>query len=258
MRNFILVLLLVMLVAVPAKAAKVKNAKDLVLAMHKKYSGKWYKTLTFVQKNTEFKPDGSKENSVWYEAMSLPGRLRIDFAPSDKGNGMMFIKGEQHMFQSGKLARSRKRIHPLMVLGFDVYGQSVDKTLGQLKELKFDMSILRKDKWQNRSVYVVGAKKGDARSSQFWIDKKRLYLVRIIQPGGRDGKSISETQFNKYQKVKGGGWIAPEVVFMNNGKRVFLEEYSEMRFNVDLNDNLFEPKKWTEVDKNYYKFKLEN
>jgi len=252
-RNFIVILLFVIAVALPVKAAKVKNAEDLVSKMHKKYSRKWYKTLTFVQKNTQFKPDGSKENTVWYEAMSLPGKLRIDFASSEKGNGMMFIEGEQHMFQNGKLARSRKQIHPLMVLGFDVYGQPVEKTLEQLKELKFDLSVLRKDKWQNRSVYVVGAKKGDGRSSQFWIDKKRLYLVRVLQPSGRDGKSVSETQFNKYQKVKGGGWIAPEVVFITNGKRTFIEEYTDMRFNVDLKNDLFEPKKWADVDKKYYK-----
>ena len=252
MRKFILVCLLVGLTVVPASAAKVKTADELVSAMHKKYSGKWYKTLTFVQKNTQFRPDGSKQNSVWYEAMSLPGRLRIDFAPSEKGNGMMFLNGEQYNFQAGKLAKSQPRIHPLMVLGFDVYRQPADKTIEQLKALKFDLTILRKDKWQNRAVYVVGAKKGDKRSPQFWIDQKRLYLVRVIQPGGRDGKSVSETQFNKYQKAKGGGWIAPEVVFLNNGKRVFLEEYTEMKFNVDLDEVLFDPKKWNETEKNYY------
>lgn len=256
MRKFVLFSFIVILIAMPVRAAKVKSAEDLVSAMRKEYAGKWYKTLTFVQKNTQFRPDGSKQNSIWYEAMSLPGKLRVDFAPSEKGNGLMFLNGEQHSFQNGKLARNQPRIHPLMVLGFDVYAQSADKTMAQLKELKFDLSIFRQDKWQDRSVYVVGAKKGDDRSSQFWIDKKRLYFVRMIQPGGRDGKSISETQFNKYQKVKGGGWIAPEVVFINNGKRVFLEEYTEMRFNVDLDENLFEPKKWAEVDKSYYKNKI--
>ncbi len=244
-----------MVTAIPAYAGKIKNAEDLISAMHKKYSSKWYKTLTFVQKNTSYRRDGTTQKSVWHEAMSLPGKLRIDFVPLEKGNGWLFTKGEQHTFSAGKLARSTPMIHPLLVLGFDVYGQSTEKTINQLKALKFDLSVMHTDTWQGRAVYVVGAKKGDLHTLQFWIDKKRLLLARILQPAGRDGKLTSETQFNKYQKVKGGGWISPEVVFMLNGKRTFLEEYTDMQFNIDLNKDLFAPKKWAEVEKNYYKKK---
>lgn len=253
MRNIKLLILVLILATVPAYAGKIKNGEKLVKAMHKKYSNKWYKTMTFVQKNTRFKPNGTKENSVWYEALSLPGKLRIDFDPIDGNNGMMFMNGKQYMIDKGKVARSRPMIHPLLLLGFDVYGQPVEKSVKQLKELKFDLSVVRKDKWQGRSVYVVGAKKGDLKSRQFWIDKKRLYLVKTIQPVGPDGKITQEIQFNKYQKVKGGGWVAPEVVFLVNGKTSFLEEYTQMRFDVDLNDNLFDPENWSMADKNYFK-----
>jgi outer membrane lipoprotein-sorting protein len=255
MRNLKLLLLLLLLTAIPAYAGKIKNSEQLVQAMHKKYSGKWYKTLTFVQKNTRYRPDGTIENSVWYEAMSLPGKLRIDFAPMENDTGMMFLDGQLHNLNKGKLAGSRPTIHPLMVLGFDVYSQPVETTLKQLKELKFDLSTMRLDKDNGRDVYIVGANKGDLKSAQFWIDKKHLYLVKTIQPAGRDGKSTQEIQFNKYQKVRSGGWIAPEVVFIVDGKRSFLEEYSDMQFNVELNDNLFIPEKWADADKDYYKKK---
>ena len=255
MRHIKILVLILLIAAVPAYAAKIKNGEDLVKAMHKKYKNKWYKTLTFVQNNTQTRPDGTIQKSVWYEAMSVPGKLRIDFDPMKNNTGMMFVDGKRHNIAKGKLARSQPTIHPLMALGFDVYGQPVEKTVKQLKELKFDLSVIRKDKWQGRSVYVVGAKKGDNKTAQFWIDKKRKYLVKTIQPAGRDGKSTQEIQFNKYQKVKGGGWIAPEVVFLVNGKQVFLEEYTNMQFNVDLNENLFNPNKWANADKDYYKVK---
>ena len=253
MRHIKLVILFLLVAVIPAFAGRINNAEDLISEMHKKYSGKWYKTLTFVQKNTSYRRDGTTQNSVWHEAMSLPGKLRVDFVPLEKGNGWLFTKSEQHSFKDGKLARSAPMIHPLMVLGFDVYGQTAEKTIKQLKELKFDLSVMHTDTWQGRAVYVVGAKKGDSHTLQFWIDKKRLLLVRILQPAGPGGKFTSETQFNKYQKVKGGGWISPEVVFLFEGKKRFVEEYTEMRFNVDLNEDLFDPKKWAEVDKNYYK-----
>jgi hypothetical protein len=252
MRHYKLIIILLLITAIPTFAGKITNGEELVQAMHKKYSKKWYKTLTFVQKNTQTRPDGTIQNSVWYEAMQLPGKLRIDFAPLENNNGMMFIDEKQHNFNQGKLVRSNPTIHPLMVLGFDVYGQTVETTVRQLKDLKFDLSLLHEDKWQGRDVYVVGAKKDDLRSPQFWIDKKRLYLVKTIQPAGPDGSRIQETQFNKYQKIKSGGWVASEVAFIVDGKQAFLEEYSDIQANVELSEDLFDPQKWMEVDKKYW------
>ena len=254
MRNF-KILFLLLLLTVPVCAAKIKTGEQLVAAMHKKYSGKWYKTLTFVQKNTEYKPDGTVQNSVWYEAMIAPGKLRIDIDPLESGNGMMFANGTHHNFKDGKLAASRPLIHPLLVLAFDVYMQPVEKTVGQLKELKMDLNILHEDVWQDRPVYVVGAKAGDLKSPQFWIDKKNLYFVRMLQPAGKNKEHVSETQFNKYQKVKGGGWISPEVVFMVDGKKTFVEEYSDIQTDVALDDKLFDPQSWMTVDRTYYRKK---
>lgn len=254
MRN-LKILLLLLLIAAPAFASKIKNGEQLIAAMHKKYEKKWYKTLTFVQKNTQYKPDGTTQNSIWYEAMNAPGKLRVDFDPLEKGEGIMFADGMQHSFKDGKLARSSPLVHPLMVLGFDVYLQPVEKTVSQLKELKIDLTVLREDTWQDRPVYVVGAKAGDLRSAQFWIDKKNLYFVKMIQPAGKNQDHVQETQFNKYQQVKGGGWVSPEVVFLVDGKKSFMEEYSDIQTDVALGANLFDTGKWMTADRTYYKKK---
>lgn len=237
---------------VPAFAGKIETAEQLISAMRKKYDGKWYKTLVFAQKTTTFKPDGTTQNGVWYEALSMPGKLRIDIDPLESGSGAIYANGTNNSFKDGKLVNSSPQNHALLVLGFDVYFQPADVTLEQLKKLKIDLTVLHEDKWQNRDVYVVGAKSGDLRSPQFWIDKKNLYFVRLIQPVGKDGASVQEIEFNKYEKVKGGGWIAPEVVFIVNGKRVFLEEYYGIRTNVSLDDALFDPQKFMTVDRNYF------
>jgi outer membrane lipoprotein-sorting protein len=254
MRNFKLLFLLLLL-SIPVLAAKINNGEDLIAEMHKKYTKKWYKTLTFVQKTTFFNPDGTTRVQIWYEALSLPGKLRIDFDPLDKGNGAIFSDGMQHAFRDGKLARSQPLVHPLLVLGFDVYGQLVEKTVGQLKELGIDLSVLHEETWQGKPAYVVGAKQGDLRSPQFWIDKKNLYFVRLIQPTGKDKANIQETQFNKYQKVKGGGWISPEVIFIVDGKQTLLEEYSDVQTDVSLDKNLFDPNNWMTADRKYFQKK---
>jgi len=234
------------LLVVPAYAAKIKTTEDLVQAMQKKYGKSWYKTATFVQKTTNYEKDGTKKIETWYEALSVPGSLRIDFTPVKDGNGILFTDNKIYIFKNGKVDTNRPYIHPLMILGFDIYRLTRADALEKLKGLKFDLSILREDIWQGRSAYVVGARQGDLHSPQFWIEKKNLYFLRMIRPAGKDGTQTQETQFNKYVKL-GGGWMAPEVVFTVDGKTVTTEEYSEMRANVALDSKLFDPQYWTTV-----------
>lgn len=246
MRKYIFLLCLISAITPATFAAKITTTDDLVAAMQKKYAKSWYKTATFVQKTTNFEKDGTKKVEIWYEAFSVPGSLRIDFTPTRDGNGILFTDNQIYVFKDGKVTTNRPFVHPLMILGFDIYRMTQAAALEKLKGLKFDLSILREDTWQGRPAYVVGAKPGDLHSNQFWIDKKNLYFVRMLQPAGKDGVQTQETQFNKYQKL-GGGWISPEVIFLVDGKTATTEEYSEMRANPALDPRLFDPKHWTTV-----------
>ena len=246
MRNCLLVFCLILLVVPGTYAAKIKTTEQLVQAMQKKYGKSWYKTATFIQKTIEIDKDGNQKVEIWYEALSVPGSLRIDFTPVKDGNGILFTDNKIHIFKAGKVESSRPFVHPLMILGFDIYRLSQADALEKLKGLKFDLSILRQDTWQGRPVYVVGAKEGDLHSRQFWIDQKNLYFVRMIQPAGKDGGQTQETQFNKYVKL-GGGWMAPEVIFMVDGKTVTTEEYSDMRADLTLDSKLFDPQYFASV-----------
>src|SRR5205085_10415693 len=141
--------------------------------------------------------------------------------------GVLFTGGKLYVFKSRKVDNTRPFEHPLLIRGFDVYRAPASEVIAKLQALKFGLSQVREGTWQGRPVYVVGAKSGDLRSQQFWIDQKNLYFVRMIRPGDKDGTQTQETQFNKYQKL-GGGWMAPEVVFMIDGKVVTTERYSDI------------------------------
>ena len=246
MKYFFLVIVFSLLVLPAASTAKISNTNELIAAMQKKYGKSWYKTATFVQETTNIQPDGTSKVETWYEAMSVPGSLRIDFTPTTAGNGILFTAGKIFVFKDGKVDTTRPFEHPLLILGFDVYRLPAGEVTTKLQALKFDLSQFREDTWQGRPVYVVGAKAGDTHSPQFWIDQQNLYFVRMLRPGGKDGKQTQETQFNKYQKL-GGGWIAPEVVFLVDDKVVTTEKYSEMRSDVTLDPKLFDPQFWTTV-----------
>jgi hypothetical protein len=240
MRIVILISCFVAFASSALPTAKITTTEQLVEAMQKKYAKSWYKTVTFVQKTTNIDKDGNKKEETWYEALSVPGSLRIDITPVKDGNGILFSNGQLYSFKNGKVDNTRAFVHPLMILGFDIYRLPQADVIEKLKGLKFDLSILREDTWQGRPVYVVGAKQGDLHSPQFWIDQKNLYFVRMLRPSGRDGAQTQETQFNKYQKL-GGGWISPEVIFLVDGKVVTTEEYSEMKADMPLDSKLFDP-----------------
>jgi outer membrane lipoprotein-sorting protein len=226
--------------------AKISNTNELIAAMQKQYGKSWYKTATFVQETTNFQPDGTSKVETWYEAMSVPGSLRIDFTPISGGNGILFTDGKLFVFKDGKVDNTRAYDHPLLILGFDIYRSPASEVTTKLQALKFDLSQFREDTWQGRPVYVVGSKAGDLHSAQFWIDQKNLYFVRMLRPAGKDGAQTQETQFNKYQKL-GGGWMSPEVIFMVDGKVVTTEKYSEIRGDVTLDPKLFDPQYWATV-----------
>ena len=246
MKLFFLTVAMSLLMLPATSYAKISNTNELIAAMQKMHGKSWYKTATFVQETTNFQPDGTSKVETWYEAMSVPGNLRIDFTPTSAGNGILFTDGKIFIFKNGKVDTTRPFDHPLLILGFDVYRAPASEVTGKLQALKFDLSQFREDTWQGRPVYVVGAKAGDLHAPQFWIDQENLYFVRMLRPAGKDGMQTQETQFNKYQKL-GGGWIAPEVIFLVDGKVVTTEKYSEIRDDVKLDAKLFDPQFWTTV-----------
>lgn len=245
-KYFFLTVAISLLMLPSSSYAKISNTNELIAAMQQKYGKSWYKTATFVQETTNFEPDGTSKVETWYEAMSVPGSLRIDFTPTKAGNGVLFTRGQIFVFKDGKVDMTRPFEHPLLILGFDIYRSPASDVTLKLQSLHFDLSQFREDTWQGRPVYVVGAKAGDLHSPQFWIDQENLYFVRMLRPSGKDFAQTQETQFNKYQKL-GGGWMAPEVIFMENGKVLTTEKYSDMRADVELDPKLFDPKFWTTV-----------
>jgi hypothetical protein len=216
-----------------------KSGEDLIRQMRDRYAGKWYRTLTFVQKTTL--PDGKVE--TWYEALELPGKLRIDIAPLAGKKTILFRSDSVYEFEGGKLKDSKPLVHPLMVLGFDVYGAPVEETVRKLKGLNYDLSKLHRTTWQGRSTYVVGAQAGDTLSPQFWIDAERLYFVRSLEPSKKNPSLINDTQFEKYIPLA-GGWLEMEVLFLSNGEQRVKEEYSNPKANVELEPTIFDPSAW--------------
>jgi len=207
---------------VDKKSINLLDGYELIKAMYKKYEGKWFAKLYNKQKVTYYKNGEAERDEVWSELISIPGKVRSNIGNIEDGNCEISKNDSQFVFKEGKLAFKRRAVHVILLLGFDVYTQNNEKTFEQLKESNFNIDKLYETNWQNKPVYVVGTLEGDEETNQFWIDKKHLYLVRLIQKT-QSGKLL-EVELNNFEKL-GKGWIATELVFKLDRKLKFIENY---------------------------------
>lgn len=224
----------------PPEPTVVASGATALDAMHARYAPSWFKTLTFVQKTTLSLPSGGELVQTWYEAMSLPGRLRVDTDRKSR-SGVLYVGDSVFTFASGKRTSTDNRLNDYLVLAFDAYTQTPSRTQAQLRRLGYDLSKFHEGTWQGRPVYVIGALRGDTTSEQFWLDRDRLIVVRYIG-SGRQGRT--DTRLTNYVQT-GGGWVATEIAQLVNGKRRILQQYTDLRANAALSDDLFDPHAWS-------------
>jgi len=228
------------------QAQTIRNGEDVLRAMHERYKDSWYHTVTFTQKSTTYKPDGTSSAETWYEAALLPGKLRIDVGPASDGKGYLFVDGMLTIIKDNKGAQTQKDVNMLLVLGFDVYRQESEATIRIVKEEGYDLSKVHEDTWEGKPVFVVGAQRDDLKSKQFWVEQKTLLFVREIEPSRGDATKMDDIRFIHYQPL-GEVWIAAGVEVYVSGNKVFSEDYSDIQANVSLDPETFNAEKFAET-----------
>lgn len=214
---------------------RITDGESLLRAMHARYDGRWYRTLTFRQATT-ISVGSQTLNQMWFEAAMLPGRLRID-TDTARRSGSLYRNDSLYSFNEGRAGAARRTRNALLVFGFDVYTQPPATTIAIARQEGYDLAKLHETTWQGKATWVMGAGRGDTTSRQLWVEKERLLPVRWIEPLG-NGRS--DTRFNQYVAA-GGGWVAVEVIQYLNGRQRLREEYHDVRTNVPLDSAIFNP-----------------
>jgi hypothetical protein len=225
-------------------AQDIHGGDGLLRAMHDRYQSTWYQTVTFTQKSTTYKADGTSTAETWYEAALLPGKLRIDIGAPTGGNGYVLSDGTVSILQSNKVVGTRPQVNMLLVLGFDVYRQAPETTAKVVQGEGYDLNKLHEDTWEGHAAYVVGAEKGDLKSKQFWVAKDTLLFVRLIEPSRGDPKKLDDIRFTDYRPLA-GAWIAARVEVYSDDKKVFSEDYTDIQANVKLDPGTFDPQQFS-------------
>jgi hypothetical protein len=226
------------------QSISVNDGESLVRAMYARHASRWYHNLTFVQSTTLFSPSGGTPTTqTWYETISLPGHLRIDYGNPQAGNGLLYNADNNYQFINGTLSRSANGWSETNVLTQAVYAQPPEVTISVLRSLGYQMSRLRIATFEGKSSYIVGsATNSDTSSKQFWVERDRLVLVRMMEK--RPDGNFTEVRLGGYTEV-GTGWIAKQVVQLSGGRPRLLEQVSNITADIDLDPALFDPKQWS-------------
>jgi hypothetical protein len=227
-----------------AAARQPRDGEALIRAMHDRYQSSWYKTVTFTQKSTTFNGDGSTKVETWFEAASLPGKLRIDIGIPSENNGYLMTDGTLTIVKNGEGTGVRPYVNILLVLGFDAYTQDPVATAKVVRDEGYDLSKIREDTWDGKPVYVVGGDKGDLKSKQFWVEKDSLLFVRVIESSRSDPAKMNDVHFLDYRKLA-GAWIAARVEVHSEDRLAFSEDYTDIQADVKLDPAVFDPKQFT-------------
>ena len=218
---------------------KVNSSVELLREMNKKYRGKWFDQFTFVQETIKYDSAGNEtEKSIWYEAIDYPKKFRIDFGPLNAGNAVIFDKDSVWVFKENKFTRKAYAPREFLLMKGGLYHLTVDETINQLESYGYNCQLFRKDVFNNKPVYVLGAEKGDLKSKQFWIDAEHFYLHRRISTSKNKTLDVvySEHIFSD------GGWVEQVVEFWSNGVYVQKEFYKSIDTKPELDDAVFDHK----------------
>ena len=112
-----------------------------------------------------------------------------------------------------------------------------NEVMKKLQDYGYDTSIFRKDRLNGMDVYVVGGKEGDLDTKQFWLHADHYYIVRRISQTG-NGATL-DVQYENHERYD-GGWVESKVTFYLNGMLIQVENYLNIKVNMELSDAVFD------------------
>lgn len=221
----ICLLLLSLLSAVMANAQYIHSI-ELIIAMNAKLNNAPCKAYSFSQKNTHYRNDSVIGHSVWHEAVEFPDKFVIMIENKDGANRLVFKNDSAFRYKENKLLSSRVDSSMLILVMGGMYHREVNDVIRRFNEAKYNLDVLTEQPWQDRPTWVIGAKPGDLKSNQLWIDKETFKVMRLIQR--INATDVMDMRFEKHQKMC-NAFVETQVSFRRNGKLEQVEEYYDIK-----------------------------
>lgn len=212
------------------------TGKDVIKAMHEKYSGKWYQTFTFNQTTEIYRNDSLLHSQKWNEYIQFPKKFRIDFGNADSGNAVIFRNDSSYVFKNSKQVRANYSPNDILFLLGGMYFYPLDTTIAKFARFGFDVNKFHEDNWKGKAVYVIGANKNEDSVNQVWFEKGNYNLLRMIK---FDNNRKEEVLLEDHVKLD-GGFSETLVKFYINDHLIQVEKYHDLKANVMLDSAIFD------------------
>jgi hypothetical protein len=132
----------------------------------------------------------------------------------------------------------------MLLLTADIFVRPDSESARLVAAEGFDLAIARRDTWEGRPVWVMGAAAGDSTSDQIWVDAARMVPLRVVQNEKRGSRTvITDTRLSHFLDV-GGFPIAMQIELRRDGRLYFREELSNVRVNEPQDEAMFDPASW--------------
>lgn len=236
MHKTITILLLLITTSVTAQ-----KGEEALKKMYQRYHGKWYPSFTFVQTTEMYRNDSLVRTQTWYEAAIFPERFRIDRGLPDSGNAVIYRGDSAYTFRAGKLIAARKQDNLTFLIG-GMYFYPYETTVKKMNDEGYNTGKGFETTWNGKPVYVIGADNETEKTSQLWVDKEKLCVVRFFNyTNGRKQEGVLENHIKA-----GNGWTETECTFYLDGKLVQKEYYHDFKPGAFVDERLFDPAKFGE------------
>jgi hypothetical protein len=244
---------LISLMASWSAPAPVPPGETVIRAAYAMYGGKWYHDALWVQRTVLY---DEERLETWYVAVQPPTSIRIDVAPPVTGRALIYRNDSTYEIGRGAVRAAGVGSQPLYILLNALHSLPPARTIALLRKYNFDLSKSYSRSWDGAPVVVVGALPGDTASNQFWLEKKRMVLVRMFAKNGADPSRPLEARVTGYRRA-GAGWLENRVLLFLGGKLSIEENYTNVAIDKPVDAFLFEPSPyrlpaWTRGAKDLY------
>ncbi len=213
--------------------------------MRRGHPSRALRSLSYSINATEYRTDSSR-TAKGHAVAVLPGKLRFAVLPTSRRTGYVRDQQQLSVFERGRRVSSLSRVDLAMLMAYDVFAQSLDSTVRWLDVARVRIGALRRDQFDGRSVWVVGAAEGDVASAQFWVDADRLRVVRVIQRDPRAPDTIIDLRFSEFDEFL--DIPVPTRIETYRGNRlVQRQDISNVTVNPPIPARAFDLSRWREL-----------
>jgi hypothetical protein len=222
-----------------------ENGLEVIGAMRRAHPSRALRTLAFTLTTTEYRAATERSTRARAHAR-LPGKFRVTLLPSSSRNGYVRDRQRLTVFESGRAVATANRVDLATLLAYDLFAQSIDTTIMWLDSARVRFALARRDEFNGRRVWVVGAMEGDTTSLQFWVDAEQWRVLRVIQRDPRAPADVVDVRFTEFAEFLDVP-VPMRSTTYRNGALTLTQEVSNVTVNPSLSSGVFDLSRWRNV-----------